>query len=185
VAKKLGKLATRYARALMRSVRERVSETEQMQVVISDLLASLLEIVEIQELREFVINPGFPTHVRRRALDKVLAYVQHNELAANYVRVVFDRGRIADLPEIVERFSELADRTLGVVRVAVTTARALGDDDKQEIKSCLAQNVKGQLVFSWKIDQSIIGGLIVEYGGVLINGSLSYRLTELQRSLVG
>jgi F-type H+-transporting ATPase subunit delta len=71
------------------------------------------------------------------------------------------------------------------VRVEITTARNVDEDEMRSIETKLSAKLQGELVFSWREDSSILGGIIVQYGGKVLDGSLKRRVTAIERQVLG
>lgn len=67
----------------------------------------------------------------------------------------------------------------GTNEIGVTCAYALGDSEKKQIREAVCQYLgKEKLNFSFNIDQALIGGLILNFGGKIIDGGLYNRLRQ-------
>ena len=119
-----GSLARRYARALLDIGREHGN----VDALGADLVR-FLEVGRLGNLLETLANPVYTQVERRRVLDAVLVRVTVAPVAANFLRLVLDKNRMAAFPDIVRAYGELADVHGGRVRATVTTACAERPDD--------------------------------------------------------
>lgn len=193
MSKAAGKLANRYARALLRAVeREQGSEGEPSPA--QRVAAGLSEFVSIWEneklLSDSILNPMFDKGERQNALLAIARQVGLEDVLIRFFEVVFDRDRIAALPEIATAFAALADAAAGMVRVEVVTARGISDDERGRIQESLGGRLFAQsgsakrLEFHWKISPEIMGGMVVKFGGKVLDGSVKGRLERIERALV-
>jgi F0F1-type ATP synthase delta subunit len=60
----------------------------------------------------------------------------------------------------------------------VTTALPLTDDEKKDVEKKL-----GGSVAEWRVDPSILGGIIVRAGDKVVDGSVRANMTSLAASL--
>ncbi len=183
-----GRLAQRYAKALLRSLQAE-TEKEQIGLTLQQVSGELLGFARIwsaqKELSSSIVNPMFPKEERGNALLTLARAAGMSELGQRFIRVVFERERAAALPEIASAFAALADEAASVVRVEVTVARNVSSDEARAIQLDLRHRIPGDPVFSWKVDPVILGGMIVRYGGKVLDGSLSGQLERLERKLLG
>lgn len=186
MAKKSGKLASRYAKALLRAV-ERELGREGMPSPAQQVAGRLSEFASLwtreRELSSSIINPMFERGQRKSALLEIAKRAGLTDLEQRFLQVVFDRERIGALPEIAEAFAAEADRAASVVQVEVVVAREISPEEARGIEASLAQHLQGNLEFSWSVDPEIIGGMMVRYGGKVIDGSLRGRLDRIERRL--
>lgn len=148
------------------------------------------------ELREFskLCRPGdeffralahrlYPLEHRIRLLEEVLEKSGCSALVKNFLRLLVEKGRIDALPEIVEYYDRLNDELSNVIRVPITTARPLGEDAVKLIVTALAavtsRDVRAEVVQ----DESLIGGVVVRLGDLVLDGSVKTQLAGLTESL--
>lgn len=188
MAKDYTKLASRYARALLRTV-ERELGSAGSPTPAQHVARSLSEFAAVwtreEELSSSIVNPMFEKGQRLEALITVAKLAELPEVARRFLRVVFERERIAALPEIAETFRQKADEAAGVVQVEVSVARPVDAEEVRNIESGLAQQISGRLEFHWSVDPALIGGMVVRYQGKVLDGSLSGRLERIERQLMG
>lgn len=186
MAKVSGKLANRYARALYDALTKeqgRSGTPSPAQIAAAELRSFSNLWQQEKTLEKQLLNPLYRKEERRAALIQVAARAGFSDLAQRFLAVLFDRDRLLALSEIARAFSEKADSEAGVVRVQVSTARAISEPEKQEIKSRLLAQIKGQLEVSWEQNPSLLGGIVVRYQGKVLDGSISGRLERIERSL--
>jgi F-type H+-transporting ATPase subunit delta len=87
------------------------------------------------------------------------------------------------LPEIVDYYDHLCDEISNVIRASITTARPLGEDAVNRIVAALkgmtSKDVKAEVVQ----DASLVGGLVVRVGDLVLDGSVKTQLASLTESL--
>ena len=186
MAQSFGKLATRYARALLRATQALLGEggIDQASLAMAQELTAFVQIWKTDtQLSYYLLSPMYPEEERRRALLAVAQSCGLQELSRKFLAVIFDRNRLLALPEIILAFGELAERQAGLVRVEVKVAREVSAEEREQIELRLQQKIGGQTVFTWKIAPEILGGMVVVYEGKILDGSVSGRLTKLAEDL--
>lgn len=104
-------------------------------------------------------------------------------LAANLVRILSARDKAHLARDINLAFQEMANERRGIAHATVTTAVALGDDERRAIAQKLSEITGKQVNVTAVVDESIIGGLVARIGDQLIDGSTRTRLVALKRRL--
>lgn len=187
MSQKHRKVAIRYARALYGSLnkeaeRGNVHETAQR---VGKELAELARVWDSSnELSNFLLNPMFSKKDRLAALIKIAKAGNCSEILERFLGVIFERDRIAALPEISLAFAKVADKEAGIVQVEVVTASAIEAGERADIERQLANKIPGRKAFSWSADPQIIGGMIVKFDGRVLDGSLRERLSGIERELL-
>lgn len=187
MSQKAGKLASRYARALLAAVEKEGGSGSQGKSPAQEAAVALREFAGVWEkepqFSTSIQNPMFEKGERLNALTEVAKKAQLPDVVVRFLRVCFDRDRIGHLPEIATAFLEEADKAASLQRVEVTTARSVSQAEKESIEKSLSQHLSGSLLFSWKEDAEILGGLIIRYGGKVLDGSLGGKLARVEHRL--
>ncbi|WP_018156594.1 F0F1 ATP synthase subunit delta [Demetria terragena] len=93
------------------------------------------------------------------------------------------RGQRFD--QAVQRYADVAARRREQLVAIVTSARALADDDAQRLTQVLSKNYGKQVQLNVLVDPELVGGLRVQIGDDIIDGSVSGRLEEARRAMAG
>ncbi len=97
--------------------------------------------------------------------------------------VLIKKHRIAFLHEIIDEFTRLVETEKGIGRATVITAVPLSDHEKQALTSNLAKKTGLKIHLEEKIDQRILGGLVVKLHDEVLDDSVRRRLDTLKEQL--
>jgi F-type H+-transporting ATPase subunit delta len=170
-------MAGRYALALF----ELASETGTTEQVAADLadFGALLD--ESTDLQRFVKSPVFTAEEQVKALGALLDKAAIEGNAAKFLKLVASKRRLFAVSDMIRDFKTLHDAARGVTRAAVTVAEPLKDAHVEALKGALAELTGGKEVeIAVKVDPAIIGGLVVQLGSRMVDGSLRTKLNSLR-----
>jgi len=187
LSKQAGKLARRYSRAFLKAISSELGTSGSPTPAqgLATALSSFASIWEGDaEFRTAITNPMFKKEQRLGALLAVAKKADLPDIAVRFIRLVFERDRISVLPEIAESFEEQANASASVVKVEVCVARDVEETESAQIEQSLSQHIAGNLEFSWSIDPSILGGMLVKYDGKVLDGSLQGRIQRIEKRLM-
>lgn len=102
---------------------------------------------------------------------------------ADFLRLLQDNGRLALMPEIAALFEEQRAEAEKVVRARITSASALPAGELDTIKAALKRRFGREVEVETGIDETLIGGAVIDAGDVVIDGSLRGKLQRLQSAL--
>jgi F-type H+-transporting ATPase subunit delta len=85
----------------------------------------------------------------------------------------------------VERLSDVASRRRGQSVARVTSAVALTPEQEQRLTASLTRLYGRTVGLQVTVDPSVLGGLIVQVGDEVIDGSIAHRLDAAHRRLAG
>ena len=145
----------------------------------SDALALAARVAADPQVGALLGNPKL-THVDAVTL---LGPEGGNELFANFIGLLFENSRLSLLPEIAGLYDELRFEAERVVKAKVTSAAALPAAELDTIKAALAKRFGRAVEIETAVDESLIGGAVIDAGDVVIDGSLKGKLERLQTAL--
>src|SRR5690348_86298 len=105
------------------------------------------------------------------------------EAYARFLALLADNRRLAALPEISGLFDELRFEAERVVKARVTSATPLPAAELDTIKAALKKRFGRDVEIEVSVDESLIGGAVIDAGDVVIDGSLRGKLGRLQAAL--
>jgi F-type H+-transporting ATPase subunit delta len=170
-------VAATYAEALF----EAATEADAVDVVAADLAAFAQAMRESAELRAVLTSPEVDTRAKKGAVADLTEGA--HPLAANFLQVLIDRGRIADLPEIARAFQERVARAEHRLEVEAITAVPMPDDLRKRVVQRIQGQTGATVELTESVNPDIVGGLVLRIGGVVVDGSLRRRLDELRHNL--
>ena len=113
----------------------------------------------------------------------LLAMDGSDEAFTRFLGLLADNRRLALLPEIAGLFDELRFEAEKVVKARVTSAAALPAGELDTLKAALRKRFGREVEVETAVDESLIGGAVIDAGDVVIDGSLRGKLGRLQAAL--
>ena len=166
----------RYAQAIF----ELALEQGQLDEWYGDLQLAGLALQD-PEVRTFLNHADVPLDQKIRSIDAVLKDV--HPLVRNLVDVLVTRGLVDLVPELQAAYNELLDVHHGRQRVEVTSAVALDDAELARITRFVTDLTQKEVVVSTQVDESIMGGIVIQIGDQLLDGSTKSRLEALRNQI--
>jgi len=174
-------IARRYASALADVVIERREEREVQKEI--QLWASMID--SNPQLKEVFANPTVAYDQKRNLLEELISRTRIRETTTSFLRVLLRNQRLAQLPEIAERFNQVLDERAGVVAAEITTARPIPEELKKTLHDTLASATGRTVRLTFETDEAIIGGLVARIGSTIFDGSVENHLERLADGLAG
>ena len=108
---------------------------------------------------------------------------QLNEPGQNFIKLLAENGRLSVLPNIVDLFALYQADHDNIVAVDVTSAAALTATQEANIITALGKRLSRKVKLNCNIDNNLIGGLIIQAGDLVIDGSVRGKLNKLADAL--
>ena len=127
----------------------------------------------------FLSSPGIPIEQRLSAISAAFAE-SVPESVLSFLQLLCEKGRIPCFFAAKEEFDALFQDLEHVTKAKVTAAIELNESEKQALKEKLETLYQGKVELSFSIDPGLLGGLVVEADGKIIDGSLRQRLQKFR-----
>lgn len=108
---------------------------------------------------------------------------QLDEYAQNLVKVMAENGRLTALPAVLEQFIQLRDAYEATAEVDVISASTLSDSQLTKISAAMEKRLSRKVKLNCKIDKSVMAGVVIRAGDLVIDGSVRGRLERLADAL--
>ncbi len=102
-----------------------------------------------------------------------------DEHVQNLIRVMAENGRLTTMPEVLAQFIQLRDTLESTVEVDVLSANELSEQQSAKISAAMEKRLSRKVKLNCKIDKSVIAGVIIRAGDLVIDGSVRGRLERL------
>jgi F-type H+-transporting ATPase subunit delta len=168
-----------YARALF----EAAQDAGRVDAVSADLATLARAMEDVPELRAFLRNPQIEPTGKADALGQLTA--GGDELVRNFVRLVAEKGRAGELPEISAELDALVAKAQNRLSVELTTSYELSDREAKSIVQTIEKASGRKVEASRTVDPSLIGGIVLQIGSHRADGSVRGRLERLRHELAG
>jgi F-type H+-transporting ATPase subunit delta len=131
----------------------------------------------------FLVSPAVGKKSKAAVLDAALPG-RASELLRGLLAVLARNGRLDLVRGVAAAYRQLLDERAGRVRVKVSSAVELSDDQRAALAAHLAGILRQQPVLDVRIDPDLIGGMVVQVGDRVFDTSVRTRLSTLRTLLL-
>jgi len=167
-----------YAKALL-SVARKSSNTDEL---LSQFQSVVEEVLSKNPKLEAALNsPKLSLEQKESLLEKILgSHVDPTVL--KFLKVLCRRQRLNYVRGIQRSITDFRDEELGRVRVTVTSALPLSDQELDGIRTQLKSKLNREVSVVTKVDPAIIGGLVLRIGDTVFDGSVTGKFDQMLRA---
>jgi len=173
-----GAIARRYAMAVFDLAR-RNSTIER---TLEDVKA-IAQLFSNRRLAYLLREPKIPTQRKEKAIRQALAD-KVLPTSLNLALLVVQRQLVDYMPAIAKELEQLVLDYNNQAIAQVTTAAPMDEQQRTLVQKALERMVGKSIIMQTRVDPSILGGVIARVGDEVIDGSVRYRLSALQRRLL-
>lgn len=137
-------------------------------------------LAESDDLRALISSPKYSRAEQAAAIGAIASKMGLSPVMANTLQLMAKNRRLFVLPQLTERLAALIADARGEVTAEVTSAVALSDEQMDRLKQTLAEKSGKTVKLNTRVDDSLIGGMIVRLGSQMIDTSVRSKLASLQ-----
>jgi F-type H+-transporting ATPase subunit delta len=172
-------LSERYVSALTQIAEERGT----WNVINDDLckIAGLLK--ENTELENFLLHPVIKNEDKKDVLEKVIKG-SVSEIVFDFLNILLEKNRIYLIPSIQDFFKAQLLKKNNIINIYATTAIELDKDMEYRLIEKLSNKLQKTINIISKIDESIIGGVILQIDDKVVDGSIKAKIDNMKKQLI-
>jgi F-type H+-transporting ATPase subunit delta len=170
------KAASRYAKSLIELAKER----GELDRIAEDMAFFARTVEEHYKLEVMLKNPIITHDKKLRVLEAIFGS-RVSELSMAMFKIVVRKHREPILQSIAEEFVNQYSRYKGIEHAQVITAVPISDELRSKFKEIVKKESGREPRLSEKIDESLIGGYILNIGDRQIDASVKSKLRELKK----
>ncbi len=137
---------------------------------------------DVPQLRGVLRSPQLDPAAKAGILEDMLGGA--DELVRNFLLLAAEKGRIGEIEEIARELDRLVAAEERRVKLDLTTAYELSDDDAREIVEQIEASTGRSVEATRHVDPSLIGGLVLQADSLRVDASVRGRLERLRQELV-
>ena len=136
-----------------------------------------------KQLLRFFEHPSISTEKKKNVVEELCGRLQIGDKIGKLLVLLNERGKIIFLEKIIEYFEQVVDRRLNQIRVYVTSAQSLTDINIDRMKTALNKILEKTILIDTKVDESLIGGVILRIGDQVADDTIRNRLRILKQTI--
>jgi len=148
----------------------------------STMLSFTAAVVEDSVVAEILDDPKLTTDQQLEMFTQVCGS-QLDESGKNFVTLLAGNKRLSALSAISELYEQLKAEKEQSVDVKITSAFEVTPDQVNNLADALKKRLDRQVNIESEVDQSLIGGLIIHAGDIVIDGSVRGKLAKLAETM--
>lgn len=137
---------------------------------------------ETPELSLYLRSPAIPKAQRLETIDRAFSDAVP-VYACSFVSMLCEHGLIDQLETCVREYERLYRDSLNRHSAVVTSAVALTQAERNRLQKQLENRFGRRTDIDYRVDPALLGGLIIESDGTILDGSLKHRLQTMKEAL--
>lgn len=175
------RIAKRYARALI----EIAEEMDKLNEITKDIQFIDSVIRDSRELQLFLKSPIIREEKKKEILKEIFSDSRVDPVTLKFILLLVEKNRENLLHDIVKTYQQLYNEKMGIVIAEIVTAVEITDSEKKKIEKKILELTGANKVNPiYKVDPSIIGGVIIKIRDTVYDGSIKHKIKLLREQLI-
>ena len=173
--------ASRYSLALY----ELANEKKNVQEIEGQSLALIKLFDESKDFESIIRNPTNKIQDQINIIIKIAETYNFNILLKNFLCFLTQKRRLFFLKKILIKFVDICSQKRGEVKAKLIVAKKLNNEEINKIKNEISKDFTNKIKLEYKFDPSLIGGLIIQVGSLMIDTSIKNKLKQIENKMIG
>jgi len=172
--------AARYSLALFELAQETncIEEVEEHSNSIIKLINSN------EEFNSLIKNPTNKKEDQLNVINGLSEHFKLNSLLTKFINFLILKRRFFYVEKILKNFIETCSKKRGEIKAKLTAAKNLNEIEINNIKEELNKNFGSKIKLNYKHDPSLIGGLILQVGSIMVDTSIKNKLQKIANRMI-
>ena len=173
------KATNSYAQSLFELAKEN-SVLDEIEVQAKSLYSV---IKDSQDFSTFIKDPTFKQDKQLEIFSAIFEKVKLNSLFIKFVKFLIYKRRIFYLKNILNDFINYCSIQRGEVRAELVSSKKLDNSQIEKIKEEMTKDFNSKINLSYKVDESLLAGVKIKIGSIMIDNSLKNKLMKMKNSM--
>lgn len=172
-------VSLKYARALA----DVALENKVHEQVLHELSTFAQLLTTHEDLRDTFANPALPFATKRGIVEELGKRMSLSKVVINFVLVLLEKARIRQFEQMVGAYQRVLDERQGIILAEVFSVQAVNDSIKQRLHDAVSRLTGKRVKMNYHQDASLIGGIKMQIGSTVFDGSIQTQLDEIRKRL--
>ncbi len=141
-------------------------------------------IAESNDFKEMILNPMLPKEEKNKVILRISERYNFSKVLKKFLGFIVNQNRLFYLEKIIVSFLNLVSLNKGEIKAKLISSKKLSDEDKKKIEKELSGDFKSPLNINYEHDASLVGGLIIQVGSIMIDTSIKTKLKKLEKNML-
>ena len=170
----------RYSRALF----EVANEQKELDKIESNVKNFQLLYNSSTEIKNFIQNPTQSINTQNSFVNLLGEKLEFSKNLKNFFLLLIQKRRIFFVKKIFESFLRFCSKKRGEVKASLISSKELSQKEINEIRVDLSKSMVSNLIFDYKVDEKLIGGLKLQLGSFMIDTSIKNKLNKYEKLML-
>ena len=137
-----------------------------------------------ENLKNFIKNPTYSVESQKLVFEKILNLLNFNKIIKNFFLILIIKKRMFFLDKIIEEFLKLISIKRGEISANLISSKKIDQQTILNIEKEISTNIKRSIKLNYKTDETLIGGVVIQIGSLMIDTSIKNKLQKYKKLML-
>lgn len=127
---------------------------------------------------ELLSSPAIPMEERLAIIEKTFSSLERH--GVSFLKILCERGYLRSFSEMAQTYRELMEEAGRVSVAQIASAVELTENEKSALIQKLEKQCGTTVTAEYHVDESLLGGIVIEIDGKVMDASLKTRLSDMK-----
>ena len=163
---------------------ELANENNSIDEVEKQSISFLRLIDESKDFSSLIKDPTNSVNELKDVINKIAENYKLNSLMSKFLGFLIFKRRFFYVRTILQDFIDTCSKKRGEVKAELISSKELSGEQVTKIKDELSQNFKAKIKLDYKYDKSLIGGLVIQVGSIMVDTSIKNKLQQIENTMI-
>ena len=152
---------------------------------VADGIKGLKQLLEdSSDFKEMILSPTITTEEKKEVMFLIADKNSFSSTLKKFLGFITLKNRLFFLDKIIKSFLNLVSKIKGELQAKLISSKKLSPEEQKKIQNELSEDFKSKINIDYEYDPSLIAGLIMQVGSVMIDTSIKTKLKRLERNML-
>ena len=137
------------------------------------------------DFKKVIQSPVIKKEEKRNIMFAIADQSSFSSILKKFLGFLSIKNRLFFLNQIIDSFLNFVSSNKGELKAKLISSRELTSTELEKIQRELSNDFKSQIKIEYKYDPSLIGGLVMQVGSVMVDASIKTKLKQLEKNMIG
>ena len=136
------------------------------------------------DFKEMISNPTARKEEKKKVIFEIADRYNFSQTLKKFLGFITIKNRLFFLDQIIDSFLNIISINKGELKAKLVSSKQLSKKELENIQSELSKDLKSTIKVDYKYDPSLIAGLIIQVGSVMVDTSIKSKLKQLEKNMI-
>ncbi len=152
---------------------------------IEEQASSIINLIsKSEDFDQLIKDPTIKIEEQSNIINEISNKFNFSDLFKKFLNFIISKRRLFYLEKILKDFLAICSKMRGEISGKLISAKELNDLEINNIKDELKKIFGSDIKLSYKLDENLIGGLIIQIGSLMIDTSVKSKLQQIENKMI-